>query len=122
MQFPEYVRIGAQTYEIQLTDEPILIDHQECSGGIFYMDSVIKIRADLPYDRMWMTLWHEIFHGFTEDRGLDIGEADEENVVEAFARSMHLFVQDNPDIFEERCCREVEFRMESGCPISDKED
>lgn len=99
MKFPSSVVIGSTTYTVRLAEEPLLLDHRECFGLIEYNVQRISVSAAAAEDRRWVTLWHEIFHGFVEERGLTLDGEQEEQIVEAFARSMHQFLRDNPGLF-----------------------
>ena len=94
MKIPESVRIGGVEYEV-IDNVAGLNDGQNVlAGEINYNDSVIRLNEVVAGHQMkCITLWHEILHGIRNHAGIEI--ADEETVVELFARGIYQVLQDN---------------------------
>ena len=94
MKIPEHVRIGGVEYEV-IDNVAGLNDGQNVlAGEINYNDSVIRLNEVVAGHQMkCITLWHEILHGIRNHAGIEI--ADEETVVELFARGIYQVLQDN---------------------------
>lgn len=94
MKIPESVRIGGVEYEV-IDNVSGLNDGQNVlAGEINYNDSVIRLNEVVAGHQMkCITLWHEILHGIRDHAGIEI--ADEETVVELFARGIYQVLQDN---------------------------
>lgn len=94
MKIPESVRIGGVEYEV-IDNVSGLNDGQNVlAGEINYNDSVIRLNEVVAGHQMkCITLWHEILHGIRNHAGIEI--ADEETVVELFARGIYQVLQDN---------------------------
>lgn len=96
MKIPTKVKVGAMTYDIKLTEHPVIVKGQECYGAITYDKQLIEIR-DEPFQStqaMTNTFWHELFHAFTYERGIEWGDNDE-LYTEELAKAMHAFCVDN---------------------------
>lgn len=94
MKIPKSVRIGGVEYEV-IDNVSGLNDGQNVlAGEINYNDSVIRLNEVVAGHQMkCITLWHEILHGIRNHAGIEI--ADEETVVELFARGIYQVLQDN---------------------------
>lgn len=94
MKIPRSVRIGGVEYEV-IDNVSGLNDGQNVlAGEINYNDSVIRLNEVVAGHQMkCITLWHEILHGIRNHAGIEI--ADEETVVELFARGVYQVLQDN---------------------------
>lgn len=94
MKIPRSVRIGGVEYEV-IDNVSGLNDGQNVlAGEINYNDSVIRLNEVVAGHQMkCITLWHEILHGIRNHAGIEI--ADEETVVELFARGIYQVLQDN---------------------------
>lgn len=94
MKIPESVRIGGVEYEV-IDNVSGLNDGQNVlAGEINYNDSVIRLNEVVAGHQMkCITLWHEILHGIRNHAGIEI--ADEETVVDLFARGIYQVLQDN---------------------------
>lgn len=113
MIIPKDVRIVSCFYEVELTDEPLILDHQECFAVIEYENHVIKINNNLgDIQQHEQSLLHEIVHGIINDREINLKEDDEEFIVNEIARGLHQIILDNPIMFldegEEESISEVE--------------
>ena len=103
MMIPALVRISGVDYEVHLTESPVIVDGRQCFGSIEYEQNRINIDVSIgSVERHMQTLIHEILHGIGRDRDIDFGNADEEEIVEAFARGLYQVIADNPSMFS-RC-------------------
>ncbi|CEQ10678.1 phage protein [[Clostridium] sordellii] len=91
------IKIGSMSYNVKITNEPIILDHQECKGIIEYDDLVIKISNKIAKQRQEETFIHEILHGIIRERNLEI--EDEEILVDEISKGLYQFINDNIDIF-----------------------
>jgi hypothetical protein len=96
MKIPESVKVGAMTYEVKTVNHPITVGGRECHGSIAFDKLLIEIRdASFHSDQIAArTFWHELFHAFTRERGLEWGDKDE-LYTEELAKAMHAFCVDN---------------------------
>lgn len=94
MKIPESVRIGGVEYRVR-EDCPALNDGENLLyGRINYRANEIELSEIVKgHQKKCIVLWHEILHGIREHAGLEI--ADEEKVVEMFARGIYQVLQDN---------------------------
>ena len=76
---PKKLRIGTSTYKINeisdLRDVAPMGGHLAW-GCIDFTHCVIRLYKDMPLDKKWAVLIHEMVHGIDEAVGLDL---DEEN-------------------------------------------
>lgn len=102
MNIPEKIRISGVDYAVEITTDPVLIDGRQCYGSIEYASHKILLDETLgDHAHQCCTLLHEIFHAIVHDRMIDLGEnADEETIVEAFARGVYQLLADNPDLMK----------------------
>lgn len=98
MIIPNKIRIGNFDYDVELTEQPILLDYQLCSGLCDVHNQLIQIDAGLTDQNKERVLWHETVHGLFEYLGLDFGEKNE-NIVDSVARGVMQLVRDNPLMF-----------------------
>lgn len=102
MILPNKIKVGAVYYDVRIVDTPLVVGGKECSGKITYGQQLIEIRGE-PFQSaqsMHNTFWHEVFHAFTYERGIDWGE-DDELYTEELAKAMHAFSVDNGVRFED---------------------
>lgn len=108
MMIPALVRISGVDYEVHLTESPVIVEGRQCFGSIEYEQNRINIDVSIgSVERHMQTLIHEILHGIGRDRDIDFGNADEEEIVEAFARGLYQVIADNPSMFSRGdgpCC------------------
>ena len=94
MKIPESVRIGGVEYKVIDNVSGLNDGRNVLAGEINYNDSVIRLNEAVAGHQMkCITLWHEILHGIRDHAGIEI--ADEETVVEMFARGIYQVLQDN---------------------------
>lgn len=102
MNIPRKVRISGADYEVVVKPGPVLVDGRQCCGSIEYEELRINIDSSFGAKaRHCQTFLHEVLHGIARDRQLDFGDADEEVIVEAFARGLYQVLEDNPGIMRE---------------------
>lgn len=97
MKIPQKVKVGAMTYDVVITDCAIRRDSStELYGSIMYDTQRIELNGDVRFSQQSResTFWHEVFHAFTHERGIDWGENDE-LYTEELAKAMHAFCVDN---------------------------
>lgn len=98
MIIPEVVRIGSCDYFVEFTDNPIVVNHQECYADIDYNLHEIHISNKLgDIQTQEQSFLHEIFHGIVRDRAIEV--EDEEFVVDELAKGLHQIIRDNPIMF-----------------------
>lgn len=96
MKIPQKVKVGAVYYDVNIVDHAIIVSGRECCGAITYDKQLIEIRGESFQSAQTAvsTFWHEVFHAFTRERGIDWGENDE-LYTEELAKAMHGFCVDN---------------------------
>lgn len=100
MNIPRKVRISGIDYVVEQVEHPVCVAGRQCCGDIDYDHN--RIRIDVSYGSPTShvcTLLHEVVHGIVHDRDIYFGEgADEESIVEAFAKGLYQVLRDNPDL------------------------
>jgi Zn-dependent peptidase ImmA (M78 family) len=96
MKIPNRVKVGAMIYDVKIVEHPIVVGGKECHGAIAYAEQLIEIRDNAFHSEQMQTntFWHELFHAFANERGLDWGE-NNELYTEELAKAMHAFCVDN---------------------------
>jgi len=95
MKIPRKVRIGGVDYDVRE------VDHLNngtivCYGQISIENSTISLHSGNQGHHMkCITLWHEILHGIAAHAKLNLGEGQEEHVVEVLAKGIYQVLQDN---------------------------
>jgi hypothetical protein len=99
LNIPDKVRIDSNDYAVKLTDETLIVDHEECTGMIDYQIHEIKIKKGIQ-DKQGeeVTFLHEVVHGIVHERNFTLEGDDNELKVEELARGLHQFIRDNPNI------------------------
>ena len=93
------VQVDSVNYRIEETDTPIIIEHKECGGGVFYNDALIKVGNFLKGDAKTKVLMHEIIHAILFERGMP--EASEDEIlVEELAKGVLNLIRSNPNLIE----------------------
>ena len=98
MKIPESVRIAGVEFAVKYV--PNLNNGTNLAyGHIDYENSIIRLSdtSGTEHQRRCQILWHEILHGIRENNGMEI--ANEEAVVEMFARGIYQVLQDNGSRF-----------------------
>jgi len=95
---PESIRIGSCDYDVEFTDNPIIVDRKECFASIDYNKHLIQIDKTLGDNQTQeQSFLHEVFHGIARERNLEF--EDEELVIDELARGLHRIIRDNPEMF-----------------------
>ena len=81
MKLPERVNILGVEYTIEYLDNPADVDsyHRQSKWGEidFWTRSIRVYKGDRPFEDIWGTIFHEIFHGISE--ALHLKNVDDEN-------------------------------------------
>jgi Zn-dependent peptidase ImmA (M78 family) len=96
---PSKVKIGGRGFTVYKTLNPLLVSGIECGGTIEYENSLISLNSARHDDAVECHFLHEIIHAICMDRGIKELD-DNENFVDSFARGLHAFIKDNPEIFK----------------------
>jgi len=96
---PKSVKIGIYDYEVEETDDILLVGGQQCVGLISYDELKIRIDAERPLMRKEHTLAHEIVHGIVIEYDIPITEELLEETVDKFATGILQVLKDNPELF-----------------------
>lgn len=94
MIIPEKIKIGGQTYKVDIT-ENLFLGAADYSGEIDYKNLTIKI-LPLAKEKMEVIFLHEMLHGIFEFLGYI--EHDEKKIDE-LAHALHMVIKDNPEMF-----------------------
>lgn len=101
MNILDKVRIGSSDYSVNISNETLVVDRQECKGMIDYEFHKIKINNSVQDKQgQEQTFLHELVHGIIKERSLDLENADEETIVDEIAIGLHQVIRDNPEIFK----------------------
>lgn len=100
MKFGEFVmtdtvKISGINYTIGGFDTDV---DRNLMGRLSYDVAQIYIRNDLPIDKKYETLLHEVMHAVYMNAGLQPGD-EEEKVVTALSSGIYQFLKDNKDVF-----------------------
>lgn len=100
MLIPESIRVGSCFYNVELTDEPILLGNQLCYGLCDTEKHEITVNTNLQdIQGQEKTFLHELFHAMVNERSLDLENSDTETIVDELAIALHQVILDNPEIF-----------------------
>lgn len=94
MKIPESVRIAGVEYAVK--DFPDLNDGAHLAYGVINFDTseiLLSSTIAMSHQKKCITLLHEILHGIREANGVEI--AEEEDVVDMFAKGLYQVLQDN---------------------------
>lgn len=95
MNIPSKVRIGSIDYDVELTDETLVLNTQQSLGIIDYDNNKIRIANNIQSEqRQEQTFLHELVHGIVHEFKIDFS-ADEEDVVDRFADGLQQVIKDN---------------------------
>ena len=103
MNIPSKVRVGSIDYDVELTDETLVLNTQQSLGIIDYDNNKIRIANNIQSNqRQEQTFLHELVHAVTREFKIDFTE-DEEVIVDKFAYGLHQVIRDNlPSIVDVR--------------------
>ena len=89
------VKVSGIDYSINGFDTDV---DRNLMGRLAYDTAQIYIRNDLPVDKKYETLLHEVIHIVYMNSGLQPND-DEEKVVTALSSGVYQFLKDNKDVF-----------------------
>lgn len=90
------VKISGINFDVKPFDKAM---DKTLMGLVQYDHNVIFIREDLPVDRKYETLLHEVFHVIYKDAALGLDPDEEERVVTAMSAGCYNFLKENKDVF-----------------------
>lgn len=94
MEIPSKVRIGSMDYDVELTDEILVLNTQQSLGIIDYDNTKIKIANNIQSkQKQEQTFLHEVVHAITREFKIDFSE-DEETIVDKLACGLHQVIRD----------------------------
>jgi hypothetical protein len=99
MNIPNKVKIGGLDYNIKESDVIVIDDKCNYGGVIRYQLGLIEIKKDMSITQKEQAFIHEILHGITDDRHIELEEDKEEDIIDSFASGLLAFIKDNPDLF-----------------------
>lgn len=95
MNIPNKIRVGSIDYDVELTDEILVLDSQQSLGIIDYDNTKIKIAQNIQsQQKQEQTFLHELVHAITREFKIDFSE-DEEVIVDKLAYGLHQLIRDN---------------------------
>lgn len=95
MKIPNKVKISGFVYDVEQTDDVIVLNARQLHGQIDYEQQKILLSNVTQGDQgKAQTFWHEVIHGFTHDRGIEWGENDEK-WTDDLAKAFYAFCVDN---------------------------
>jgi Zn-dependent peptidase ImmA (M78 family) len=100
---PKEVVIDGFTYLVKVTKEQPILGDKVCYGYIDYDFNEIKIVGNkyLSKECQQQVFWHELLHGITHHRKINLPKEDEEDIIDSLARGLHeLFVGNDWKEFE----------------------
>lgn len=92
---PNKVKIGIYDYNIKETDEVIIVNDHVCTGLIAYEDLIIELKNSMPEQKKYQTLLHEIVHGIIREYSVDLGNDNDETIVDTMAKGLYQVLMDN---------------------------
>lgn len=97
MELPKTLRIGGFIWEVE--ENKKITTEGNCFGSTHTVTQSIYIEPDLPEQKKWQTLLHEVMHavywqcGLTKDKNI---QADvEEKIIHALSMGMYQVLKDN---------------------------
>ena len=93
------VLIDSVWYNVEETDEPILVDGIQCGGKVEYNLALIQLGKEYSARGLHI-LMHEVVHALMHERGIS-DEHNNEEVVEALAKGIINFIRGNKTLIEE---------------------
>lgn len=95
------IRIGAADYDVQYTDDAIILNGRECIADVDYNLCKIRLSSNRMGDgRQAVTLMHEIAHAIMNEQRMDDPIVCNEALIDAIAYGMVDFIRDNPEIVD----------------------
>lgn len=95
MNISNKIRVGSIYYDVELTDETLVLNNQQCLGIIDYDNTKIRIAKNIQSQQnQEKTFLHELVHAITREFKIDFTE-DEEVIVDKLAYGLHQVIRDN---------------------------
>lgn len=74
---PKKLKIGPINYRVvEVGSNGVATDDPHTWGFVDFSTCVIRLYRDLPMDKKWAVLMHEIVHAIDEQSGLELNEAN----------------------------------------------
>ncbi len=93
------ILIDAVNYRVEITDERIIVDGQECGADVDYNLALIRLSDKVGEGIKAKFLMHEIFHALLNERGMFEDSRNEELVDELAAGTINL-IRENPKLID----------------------
>lgn len=102
MKIPEKVKVASKDYIVICEEKTLTLDGSQLYGKCCYDKQEIHIDSGLQKeDGQKATFIHEVLHAIARDREINFGDADEELLINQFAKGLYQAIKDNPNIFSE---------------------
>lgn len=90
------IKVGANNYKIQMV--PGLSSEGSISalGKVKHHKGLIQLGKGYSNYRRYLTLWHEIIHGISNERSLEF----DEKITDQLTNALILLFQDNPQLVQ----------------------
>jgi hypothetical protein len=98
MKIPKTVKIGGVNYQVELVDDPIVIEEygeRPNEGMIDCAAAKIMLYGGVSKEYIGLVLLHEIIHGVFEFMEIDTSEDETEAIVSKLANGLHAVLVDN---------------------------
>lgn len=100
MNIPQNVKVAGKNYAVICEEKTIVLDGKQLYGMVDYGNQEICIDSSLQKeDGQKETVIHEVLHAIARDREINFGDADEELLINQFAKGLYQLIKDNPDMF-----------------------
>lgn len=100
MKILETLKISGKDYTVKMSADTLTMDGKQLFGKCSFGKQCINIDTSLQADDgQKETLLHEILHAIASDREINFGDADEELLINQFAKGLYQLIKDNPDMF-----------------------
>ena len=104
MQIPEKIKIGYRNYKLEEWKQTVA-NANEAHGQFFAKEGVIGYTAEEKGVSHANTMLHELLHGIIYQWSIELGEKEEEHLVNALSNGLTTVLVDNPklmDYFKEK--------------------
>ena len=95
MNIPDKIKIGGKIYKVEITDNLVL--GCDYSGECVESDLIIRVRPNLAEGHKETVFLHELLHAVHNFLGYN---NHDEKKIDELANTLHMVIQDNPNIFE----------------------
>ncbi len=97
----EKVRVGCFIYDVNITDDPIIVENKsDYTGLIDYHRNIISIKSGLSKDNQEEILFHELMHAIKSYFEISFTQDDEEKIIDCFAKGIYQILKDNKDLID----------------------